>query len=53
MGAETVVALKVGENILKTKVPSSLRLNMDERVWVTFNKKEIHLFDVKTEQAIM
>ncbi len=52
-GTDTVVALKIGDDIIKTKVPATFRLKLDEKVWATFNKHEIHLFDVKTEQAII
>jgi multiple sugar transport system ATP-binding protein len=52
-GADTIIALKIGDDIVKTKVSGALQFKMDEKVWVTFNKRTIHLFDIKTEKAII
>jgi len=52
-GADTIVVLRIGDDIIKAKVPGTSQLKIDEKVWITFNKREIHLFDIKTEQAII
>lgn len=52
IGAETVVNLKLGDNIVRTKIPASQKLDLDQKLYIKFNQDAIHLFDEKTEKAI-
>ncbi|MEM4245714.1 MAG: TOBE domain-containing protein [Candidatus Bathyarchaeia archaeon] len=53
MGADTVMNLKVGDDIIKTKIPATLKFDIDQRLYISFNEEAIHLFDTKTERAIL
>jgi len=53
LGSEVIVDLKVGDNIVKVKTTPDFAINIGERVWIEFNKKKMHLFDKKTEKAII
>jgi len=52
MGAETVVALKLGDTIVKTKVPSPHKIDIDQKVRLAFDEDAVHVFDTKTEDAV-
>ncbi|MEM2123411.1 MAG: ABC transporter ATP-binding protein, partial [Candidatus Bathyarchaeia archaeon] len=53
LGADMVVNLKVGEDIIRTKVPSTLKLEMDQRVFLKFDERAIHIFDKKNGDALV
>jgi len=53
LGSEIIADLKVGENLIKAKTPPDLRLQIGEKVWITFNKNRMHIFDRKTEKLII
>jgi ABC-type sugar transport system ATPase subunit len=40
-----LLSLKLGENLLKVIAPPNLKTEIGEKVWVTFDKNRIHLFD--------
>jgi len=52
-GADTVVNLRVGDDIIKVKAPSTLKLDADQKVHLEFSKEAIHLFNAKTEETIL
>jgi len=53
LGSEVIVDLRVGDNIVKVKAPPEFTMNIGEKVWIGFNRDRIHLFDRKTEKAIV
>ena len=53
LGADVIVDLKIGENILKAESPEGLLPNVGDRVWVSFRRNKLHIFDKKTEKAIV
>lgn len=53
LGSEVIVTLKLKETFFKVKAPPSFEPRSDEQVWVTFNMDRIHVFDKKTERALV
>jgi multiple sugar transport system ATP-binding protein len=53
LGADIILDLKIGENILKAKTPEGLLPGIGEKVWVSFRRDKLHIFDKKTEKAIV
>jgi multiple sugar transport system ATP-binding protein len=49
LGAETIIDVIVGEDIIKAVVPPMQHLEEGQPVWVTFDKTRVHLFDPKTD----
>jgi len=52
MGAVVVVDVKVGNELVKVKVPGSISLEPGTKVWLTFEKEKMHIFDKKTKEAV-
>lgn len=52
-GAEAEVLLRLGERTVKSVLPASLQFALDENVWISFNRHQMHVFDKKTERAIV
>ena len=54
MGSNIIVDLKAGEYLIKAVLSPSARLpSIGEKVWVSFPYDKLHIFDAKTEQAIL
>lgn len=53
LGTETVVDVKVGEELVKVKEKSTFRAKLGEKVKLVFDESIMHLFDKKTEEAIL
>ena len=53
LGTESIVNFKLGENIYKAVVPGVVYFNFGQKIWITINKEAIHIFDKKTEKAIL
>jgi len=53
LGSEVILDLRVGENLLKTRCPPDFTPNPGDTVYVSFRKEKLHIFDKKTEKAIM
>jgi len=54
MGSNIIVDLKAGEYLLKAVVSPTAKLpSIKEKVWVYFPLEKLHIFDSKTEQAII
>jgi ABC-type sugar transport system ATPase subunit len=49
IGADIIVNLKVGEDIIKTKISSTFKLEVDQKVFLEIDEEAIHLFNEKTE----
>jgi multiple sugar transport system ATP-binding protein len=52
MGHRMIINLKIGRHFLKANV-QKIKVNMEERVWVLFDRSKLHIFDKKTEKAII
>jgi len=50
---EMIADIKVGAKILKALVPSTSTYTLDEKVWLTFDKKRIHVIDRETGKVIV
>ncbi len=53
LGAEVIVDLKVGDQLVKVRISPGLKLKMGEKVYITLDKDKIHIFDRKTEKTII
>jgi len=53
MGIETVIDLKVGEHLIKSKVRATFKVDVGQKVWMIFDKNRIHVFDKKTKEALL
>ena len=53
LGTETVVDLKIGDDVYKAVAGPKFDLTIDENVWVRVDKGYIHVFDKKTEQVLL
>lgn len=53
LGAENVIDLKIGENLIKAISPSTFSLKIGDKAYITFNKEKMHVFDKKTEKTII
>jgi multiple sugar transport system ATP-binding protein len=45
LGAETIVDLRVGPDLIKAVVPPTQRLEEGSRVWLNFEASRVHVFD--------
>jgi len=48
LGAEVIVDVKVGENILKVREAATFKAEVGQEVWLVFNEDKAHVFDKKT-----
>ncbi|MFB0544815.1 MAG: TOBE domain-containing protein, partial [Asgard group archaeon] len=53
LGGEYLVNLKMGENILKVITSVFLPIKSGDKLWFTFNKNEIHIFDKKGGKTLI
>jgi len=53
MGSEVVIDVKVGDEILKVKTAPEFEISIGNKVWLGFSMDKIHIFDKKTESAII
>jgi len=53
LGDETIYDLEVGEQLLQTRQPPSLRLPIGQRVPVRLDRSRLRLYDKATERAII
>jgi len=53
LGSEVIANLKVGEELIKAKTPPDLKLQIGQKVWITFSKDKMHIFDRKTEKLVI
>ncbi|MEE9586316.1 MAG: ABC transporter ATP-binding protein [Nitrososphaerales archaeon] len=45
LGSEIILILKLGGNIVSAKVEAGTEVKIGEKVWITFDKKKIHIFN--------
>jgi len=53
LGSKTIINIKLNNDIIKAKVPGELLLETGSKIWIRFNLDKIHLFDKKTEKAVI
>jgi len=53
LGSEIVLDLKVGENLIKVKTSPDFRANTGDKCWLSFDINRVHVFNKKTEKAII
>jgi len=53
LGSEVITDLRIGENMLKVRSSPGLVLKMGDKVWLIFRREKLHIFDGKTENAIV
>ena len=53
LGSEVILDLKIGDSLVKAKTSPDFKLSISEKIWVTFNKEKMHIFDRKTEKVII
>jgi multiple sugar transport system ATP-binding protein len=51
-GVDTILDLKIGDIIVKAKVPHTATFNVGDRVWLGFADDRIHVIDKRTERVI-
>jgi multiple sugar transport system ATP-binding protein len=53
MGKEILLTLEVEDMMIKALAPARLHPDIDERLWMQFGAGCLHLFDGKTEEALI
>jgi multiple sugar transport system ATP-binding protein len=53
LGSEIIVDLKLGDSLLRARRSADVTLNLGEKVWFSFKKDKLHIFDKKTEITII
>lgn len=53
IGARSIYHLKIGQLTVLAKVYAMPELEVGSKVWISFNKEKLHLFDKKTQKAIL
>jgi multiple sugar transport system ATP-binding protein len=53
LGTESVINFKLGDAIYKSIMQGVVYYRFGEKVWVTVDKNAIHIFDKKSEKAIL
>jgi multiple sugar transport system ATP-binding protein len=53
LGDQLLIDFKVGASVYKAFAPADLSAGIGDRVFVEFNRDKIHIFDKKTERAIV
>ena len=52
LGSETIIDLKIGEDIIKSRVAPDFLVDPGDRLSISINPERTHIFDKKTEKAI-
>jgi multiple sugar transport system ATP-binding protein len=53
LGSESIVNIKVNENMIKVKSAPSLKVPIGSNVRLSLNRDKLHIFDKKTAKAIL
>jgi multiple sugar transport system ATP-binding protein len=53
IGESAIVDANVGKNLVKARADASFVADIEEKVYLTFNKDKIHIFDKKQQTAIL
>jgi multiple sugar transport system ATP-binding protein len=52
LGNETIVDIKIGDNVIKVLAESDFSGEINQSVWVTFNSHKLHLFDEESLECL-
>lgn len=53
LGSELIYDLKIEDSLVKAKAPSDFKVEMGEKIWLSFSIEKIHIFDKRTEETII
>lgn len=53
LGSETIIHVKIGDNLVKAIVPPTFETIYREKVWTDIDINKIHLLDPKSEKVIL
>jgi len=53
LGVETIVNVKIGDDIVKVKIPGEVSYTMGQRVLLKYDINKIHVFDKRTGRALI
>ena len=53
MGSAVVVDVRVGEQLVKVKVLGPVSLELGTKIWLTFDKDKMHIFDKETKETLV
>jgi multiple sugar transport system ATP-binding protein len=53
IGDSVIVDANVGKNLVKARADASFVAEIEEKVYLTFNKDKIHIFEKKQQTAIL
>ena len=53
LGFETLLDLRVGKDVVRANVPSLVKAERGDSIYIEFNQAGVHIFDKKTETAII
>lgn len=53
LGTETIVDLKVGDEVVRAVTGTIFEAQIGEKVWMNFDVNKLHIFDKRTEQCIV
>jgi multiple sugar transport system ATP-binding protein len=52
LGSETIVDVKLGENVIKVLADPDFPGNPGQKIWVNFNSSRIHFFHAQSNQCL-
>jgi ABC-type sugar transport system ATPase subunit len=52
LGAEVIVNATLGKQIVKARTPSFTKVEVGQKIWLTFEERFIHVFDKETEKSL-
>jgi ABC-type sugar transport system ATPase subunit len=52
LGSETIVDIKLGENVIKVLTEPDFSGTSDQSVWITFDSHKLHLFDDESHECV-
>jgi multiple sugar transport system ATP-binding protein len=52
-GDMTYVHVRLGEALIVASTEATFRANPDDPIWLEFDQEHLHLFDARTEEAIL
>ncbi|MBB6448778.1 multiple sugar transport system ATP-binding protein [Geomicrobium halophilum] len=53
LGKEMIAIMKVGDHTITAIVEPDMPLDMNQKVWLTFNSNKVHVFDGSTEKKVV
>jgi len=53
LGKDVIVNVKLGDTLVKVITPQDLRVSLGDTIWLVYDINKIHIFDKKTEKALI